>query len=161
VAAVSSGGRQSHGPPLVGTSEQTDGRVALIAVVPLGRLDAAQVELLGRVADEVQLTPWRSVVVPDLAEDAVNDVAVALHRTGLVFDEASPWTRVTACAGRPGCAKSLADVRADAAQAVAAGTLPADGARQHWAGCERRCGRPRGEVVDVVATGTGYRVVGG
>ena len=144
--------------PSVGAAVQRDGRVALIAVVPLGRLDAAQAELLARVTGEVQLTPWRSVVVPDLAEDAVDDVAAALHRTGMVFDEASPWTRVTACAGRPGCAKSLADVRADAARAVATGTLPAGGARQHWAGCERRCGRPRGEVVDVVATGTGYRV---
>ena len=149
VAAVSAGSRRCD-----------DGRVALVAVVPLGRLSADQAELLARIADEVQLTPWRSVVVPDLAEDAVDDAAAALHRTGMVFDEASPWTRVTACAGRPGCAKSLADVRADAVRAVASGTLPADGARQHWAGCERRCGRPRGEVVDVVATGTGYRVGG-
>jgi precorrin-3B synthase len=65
---------------------------------------------------------------------------------------------VTTCAGRPGCAKSLADVRADAATAVATGALPAGGARQHWAGCERRCGRPQGQVVDVVATPTGYRI---
>jgi precorrin-3B synthase len=49
-------------------------------------------------------------------------------------------------------------VRADAATALATGALPAGGARQHWAGCERRCGRPRGEVVDVVATLDGYRV---
>jgi precorrin-3B synthase len=142
----------------VGAVEQEDGRTALVAAVPLGRLSAAQAELLARLADEVQLTPWRSVVVPDLAEDRVDDAAVDLHRTGMVFDADSPWTRVTACAGRPGCARSLADVRADAARAVATGTLPADGARQHWAGCERRCGRPRGEVVDVVATGTGYRI---
>ncbi|SNS66683.1 precorrin-3B synthase [Geodermatophilus pulveris] len=141
----------------VGSVVQDDGRVALVGVVPLGRLSAGQADLLARVTGEVQLTPWRSVVVPDLAEDAVDDVAVALHRTGVVFDADSPWTRVTACAGRPGCAKSLADVRADAARAVAAGELPAGGVRQHWAGCARRCGRPRGEVVDVVATGTGYR----
>ncbi|SET51398.1 precorrin-3B synthase [Geodermatophilus poikilotrophus] len=145
-------------PGPVGAAPQGDGKVALVAVVPLGRLDAAQAELLARLADEVQLTPWRSLVVPDLAEDAVDDAAVALHRTGMVFDAGSPWTRVTACAGRPGCAKSLADVRADATAAVATGTLPVDGARQHWAGCERRCGRPQGEVVDVVATGTGYRL---
>ena len=145
-------------PGPVGAAAQHDGRTALVAVVPLGRLSADQAELLARLADEVQLTPWRSVVVPDLAEDAVDDAAVALHRTGMVFDADSAWTRVTACAGRPGCAKSLADVRADAVRAVADGTLPAGGARQHWAGCERRCGRPRGEVVDVVATGTGYRV---
>jgi precorrin-3B synthase len=162
LAAASSGGRQGALPaaPLtgpVGAVTQTDGRTALIGVVPLGRLGADQAELLADLAAEVQLTPWRSVVVPDLAEDAVDDAAVDLFRSGMVFDEASPWLRVTACAGRPGCARSLADVRADAAAAVAGGTLPAGGARQHWAGCERRCGRPS-HAVDVVATPTGYRV---
>ncbi|SDY03785.1 precorrin-3B synthase [Geodermatophilus africanus] len=144
VAAVSPGGRRCD-----------DGLVALVAVVPLGRLAAEQADLLAGLADEVQLTPWRSVVVPDLPDDSA---AARLTDAGLVLDPGSAWSRVTACAGRPGCAKSLADVRADAARAVVGGTLPAGGARQHWAGCERRCGRPRGEVVDVVATGTGYRV---
>jgi precorrin-3B synthase len=78
-----------------------------------------------------------------------------------VLDADSPWLRVSTCAGRPGCAKSLADVRSDAAAAVTAGLLPGGGARQHWAGCERRCGRPRGDVVDVVATDVGYRIDGG
>jgi precorrin-3B synthase len=160
-----SGGRPScpvPGAPVtgpVGAVAQDDGRTALIGVVPLGLLGADQAELLAGLAEEVQLTPWRSIVVPDLAEDTVDDAAVDLFRSGMVFDEASPWLRVTACAGRPGCAKSLADVRADAAAAVAGGTLPAGGARQHWAGCERRCGRPR-HAVDVVATPTGYRVEG-
>jgi precorrin-3B synthase len=142
----------------VGAAEQDDGRIALIGVVPLGRLTADQVDLLARLAPEVQVTPWRSVVVPDLADDAVDDAAVDLHRTGIVFDEDSPWLRVTACAGRPGCARSLADVRGDVVSAVLSHDLPAGGARQHWAGCERRCGRPRGEVLDVVATGEGYRI---
>jgi precorrin-3B synthase len=142
----------------VGAAVQRDGRTALIGVVPLGRLNADQADLLASLAAEVQLTPWRSVVVPDLAEDAVDDAAVDLFRTGVVFDEASPWLRVSTCAGRPGCAKSLADVRADASLAVRTGSLPAGGARQHWVGCERRCGRPQGDVVDVVATPTGYRI---
>ena len=142
----------------VGAVGQHDGRTALIGVLPLGRLSADQADLLARLAAEVQLTPWRSVVLPDLGEDAVDDAAVDLYRTGVVFDEASPWLRVTTCAGRPGCAKSLADVRADATTAAVTGALPAGGARQHWVGCERRCGRPSGEVVDVVATPTGYRI---
>ncbi|WP_369132521.1 precorrin-3B synthase [Modestobacter sp. I12A-02662] len=141
----------------VGAVTQLDGRTALVGVLRLGRLSAEQAELLAGLADEVQLTPWRTVVVPDLAEDAVDDAAVDLHRTGVVFDEASPWALVTACAGRPGCARSLADVRADVTAAIATGTLPG-GVRQHWAGCERRCGRPRGDVVDVVATPAGYRI---
>ncbi|MGY2130026.1 precorrin-3B synthase [Blastococcus sp. SYSU DS0617] len=139
-----------------GAVAQDDGRTALVAVVPLGRLTAAQAELLAQVSDaDLQLTPWRSVVVPDLADAGA---AAVLAAAGLELDPRSPWLRVTACAGRPGCAKSLADVRGDVVRAVAAGTLPADGARQHWVGCERRCGRPSGEVLDVVATGEGYRV---
>jgi precorrin-3B synthase len=139
-----------------GAVAQDDRRTALVAVVPLGRLTADQADLLAAVAvTDLQLTPWRSVVVPDLPDAAA---AGDLTAAGLVLDPDSPWLRVTSCAGRPGCAKSLADVRTDAAQAVATGTLPAGGAPQHWAGCERRCGRPRGDVVDVVATRGGYRV---
>jgi precorrin-3B synthase len=138
-----------------GAVPQSDGRTALIAVVPLGRLTAAQAELLAGTVPELQITPWRSIALPDLPDGSVAD---RFTTAGLVLDPGSAWLRVTACAGLPGCAKSRADVRADAAAAVAGDTLPADAARQHWAGCERRCGRPRGDVVDVVATGRGYRV---
>jgi precorrin-3B synthase len=146
-------------PPVAGPAGpvcQDDGRTALVAVVPLGRLTASQAELLARTAaSDLQLTPWRSVVVPDLPDAAA---ARELSAAGLELDPGSPWLRVTACAGRPGCAKSLADVRGDVVRAVTTGTLPADGARQHWVGCARRCGRPSGDVVDVVATATGYRI---
>ncbi|MGY1752301.1 precorrin-3B synthase [Blastococcus sp. SYSU D01042] len=145
----------STGSP-AGPVAQDDGRTALVAVVPLGRVTDAQAELLAATADgELQLTPWRSVVVPDLADASA---VGALTAAGLVLDPGSAWLRVTACAGRPGCAKSLADVRGDVVRAVTGGALPAAGARQHWVGCERRCGRPAGEVVDVVATAAGYRV---
>lgn len=138
-----------------GVFPQTDGRTSLVAVVPLGRLTAAQADLLAASTAELQVTPWRSIALPDLPDASL---LPALSGGGLVVDATSPWLQVTACAGRPGCAKSLADVRADAATAVATAALPEGGARQHWAGCERRCGRPQGDVVDVVATGTGYRV---
>ena len=163
VAALLGGGAATPQPvppaPTTGPAgavRQSDGRTALVAVVPLGRLTADQADLLAETSGgELQLTPWRSVVVPDLADAAALPLLAA---AGLELDPDSPWLRVTACAGRPGCAKSLADVRSDVVRAVTAGTLPAGGARQHWVGCERRCGRPAGEVVDVVATGEGYRV---
>ncbi len=149
--------------PPVGSVEQDDGRVALVGLVPLGRLTTAALDVLVQVTaalgSEVQLTPWRSVAVPDLPDEFVDDVATALHHAGLVFDAASPWAQVTACAGLPGCARSRADVRADAARAVATRSLPVDGP-QHWAGCERRCGRPAGSV-DVLATGRGYEIGAG
>ncbi|MFD1495286.1 precorrin-3B synthase [Streptosporangium lutulentum] len=140
-----------------------DRRVALGVAVPLGRLTSAQAELLAGLAScgELRLTPWRGMVLPRLDRKEVAGTAARLAEAGLVTDPASPWIGVTACTGRPGCAKSLADVRADATLAITSvrnepadsGTLPV-----HWAGCERRCGRPRGRVADVVATGDGYRL---
>ncbi|WP_280716788.1 cobalamin biosynthesis protein CobG [Kitasatospora sp. MAP5-34] len=119
-----------------------------------GRVSAAQWRLLAEVADgELRVTPWRTVVLPRAARDRLAELAHA----GLRTDPGSPWERATACTGTPGCAKSLADVRADAARAlsgaVGGGLLPV-----HWSGCERRCGHPAGEWVDVLATGQGYRV---
>ncbi|MGY2060386.1 precorrin-3B synthase, partial [Nocardia gipuzkoensis] len=119
------------------------------------------------------VTPWRSLIVPDLDEWAAEQIVRVLAPMGLIFDADSPWLLVSACAGQPGCAKSHTDVRADAAAAVISGrassappagttTIPADlvtaAGRQHWSGCDRRCGRPRGPVTDVVATPTGYRI---
>lgn len=119
----------------------------LCVLVPLGRLGTDQWrELPG----ELRVTPWRSILVAD----------TAARPAGLVTSPGSPWESVTACTGRPGCAKSLADVRADARAVAerARGPLPV-----HWSGCERRCGHPRGTAwVDLVAMpGGAYRIGGG
>ncbi|WP_443041137.1 precorrin-3B synthase [Streptomyces sp. B21-102] len=133
---------------------------ALSAHVPLGRLSARQWRELTRVAGtELRLTPWRGVVVP-VPDQAPRQRAESLARlaaAGLITDPASPWPRVGACVGRPGCGKSHADVRADAADTVdAAGACPLP---LYWSGCERRCGHPHGDRIDVVASADGgYRL---
>ncbi|MFI7705770.1 precorrin-3B synthase [Nonomuraea sp. NPDC049480] len=165
-----------------GRIAQQDGRVALEAVVPLGRLSPAQAHAIADAATSadqaaaptsgveagdstgaastgdgvpIRFTPWRTVVLLDLAPTAADRAAQALETAGLATDPGSPWAGVSACTGRPGCAKSLADVQEDARRWVAAldGPPPAP---VHWAGCERRCGLPRGRVVQMVATATGY-----
>ncbi|MEU8618143.1 cobalamin biosynthesis protein CobG [Streptomyces sp. NPDC048623] len=121
------------------------GARALSVLAPLGRLTAAQARALLPAA-EVRLTPWRGVV---LVEPAAGLATLAAH--GLVTAPDTPAAGVTACTGRPGCAKSLADVRAEALRAPA-GPLPV-----HFSGCERRCGHPRpaGTWVDVLAADGG------
>ncbi|MDH6706873.1 precorrin-3B synthase [Kitasatospora sp. MAA19] len=124
-----------------------------------GRATAAQWrELAGACAGEVRLTPWRGAVLPGAPADRLPALAAAGFRTA----PGSPWERATACTGLPGCAKSLADVRSDAARALDAaastGGRPAVGLPVHWSGCERRCGHPAGRWVDVLAVGQGYRV---
>ncbi|MFF8367731.1 precorrin-3B synthase [Streptomyces lydicus] len=153
-----------------GVVEGADGRHALSVLAPLGRLSAAQWRLLTATAarhgsGELRLTPWRGVVLPGLPAAEATDRLATLSAAGLITDPSSPWHRLGACTGRPGCAKSRTDVRADLAQAVAAGarvpggsTAPAPGAPVYWSGCERRCGHPHGTWVDVLATADGYQV---
>ncbi|GGW50604.1 precorrin-3B synthase [Streptomyces caelestis] len=130
---------------------------ALSVHVPLGRLLADQWRELARVAaGELRLTPWRGVVLPTQGTHA-DESLDRLAATGLVTDPHSPWLRVGACVGRPGCAKSQADVRTDAAGTL--GAIAPHGLPLYWSGCERRCGHPRGDRVDVVAEpGGGYRL---
>jgi sulfite reductase beta subunit-like hemoprotein len=140
---------------LVGIVRRADRGHALGVVPVLGELTAAQLLLLADLAPEVIVTPWRTVLLPCPAHGA----ARAITEAGLVADPADPAARVSACAGRPGCAKARADVRADVADALAAGAVPA-GVRIHVVACERRCGAPRAAHVEAVATGRGYRVAG-
>ncbi|TCC22194.1 precorrin-3B synthase [Kribbella speibonae] len=125
---------------------------ALVVTVPLGSLTQEQAAALVRAGDEVRITPWRSVVVPA--------AATGLEEVGLVTTPGSVWEGVTACAGQPGCAKALADVRTDATTHLTTGRVVGRGRRVHWSGCERRCGKPAGAFVDVLAVGNGYLVDG-
>ncbi|MFF5975157.1 cobalamin biosynthesis protein CobG [Streptomyces sp. NPDC012769] len=79
----------------------------------------------------------------------------ALDALGLVTSARAPLAGVSACTGRPGCGKALADVRADAEEA------PAGGLPVHYSGCERRCGHPHGAWVDVLAVADGGYLVDG
>ncbi|WP_327090321.1 hypothetical protein OIE66_06765 [Nonomuraea sp. NBC_01738] len=119
------------------------------ALVPLGRLTPNQAlelaGLIGQLSAVVRIAPRRTVFVPA--------PATGLEAAGLIGDPDSPWAGVTACAGRPGCAKALADVQADAARWV---PRRHTGLPVHWAGCERQCGLPSGRVVRMVATANGY-----
>ncbi|MFJ5739501.1 cobalamin biosynthesis protein CobG [Streptomyces microflavus] len=144
---------------------------AITAGVPLGRLTPTQWRLLTETArrygGELRLTPWRGIVIPvkgpvkgpfegpsGAGRDEAAEALRTLSGSGLITAPDSPWAGVGACIGHPGCAKSLSDVRAEAGAAVGPpGRLPV-----YWSGCERRCGHPHGEWIDVVVTPDGHRI---
>ena len=144
-------------PPVAGLAavpgpvRRDDGGLALVVAPVLGELAADQLRLLADAARDAVVTPWRTVVLPDPRLPADE-----LARAGLPVAP-GPAAGVSACAGRPGCAKAVADVRADARAAL--GHLPPG--RVHVSGCARRCGAPRAPHVDAVAlAGGGYLVDG-
>ena len=86
---------------------------------PLGRIDAATLHGLAALAQQhgdgtLRITPWQSVLLPDIRTLSVPVVLAALNALGLACDCAEAITHLIACAGSTGCAKSLADTKADA-----------------------------------------------
>jgi precorrin-3B synthase len=165
VAALRSRGQESHlhattlhegGLPATtaavpGPVTRDDGGTARVVAAVLGELTADQVRLLADADTEIVVTAWRTVVLRDPRLPAA-----ALAAAGLIVAP-GPAAEVSACAGRPGCAKALADVRTDARAALE--HLPPG--RIHVSGCARRCGAPHAAHVDAVALpGGGYDVDG-
>lgn len=146
--------RRPAAPPLApGRLEQSDARVALTALPPLGRLDPEQLDALASLtrdhAGDLRLSPWRTVTLVDVPHGQAPDVERALGRLGLELSPASGWHGLSACAGLEGCALATADVRAAAARraVVRDERAPAE----HWTACARRCGERGGVAVAVCA----------
>ncbi|RLU87567.1 cobalamin biosynthesis protein CobG [Streptomyces griseocarneus] len=152
------------GPPAEpGVVYGPDGLCALSVTAPLGRLTVEQWRQAVRLTakqggPELRVTPWRGLVLPGFPAEDGPGLLAELAEGGFVTSPDSAWHRAGACAGRPGCAKSHADVRADAAACLTAPEAAA-GLPVYWSGCERRCGHPGGAAwVDVLATPDGYEV---
>jgi sulfite reductase beta subunit-like hemoprotein len=132
--------------PVVGLVGQRDGRFAVSALPPLGRLDRWQVTALSRLAErdggEVRISCGRTLALCDLDRGTADRLVGELESLGLVLEPGSGWVGLSACSGLGACAKARADVRA--AAAIRAAQRDRDAPLEHWAACERVCGTPAG-----------------
>ncbi len=111
------------------------------AQAPLGRIDAAGLRALAQLSQShakggLRVTPWQSVLIPDVAEHAVSAVEREFDRLGMIRSAHTPLGRLIACAGSTGCAKALSDTKADA-RALAERLHT--GVEVHLSGCVRSC----------------------
>jgi sulfite reductase beta subunit-like hemoprotein len=138
-------------PLLPGLLAQNDGRTAVIALAPLGRLEQPTVlglaEILAEHRAEARLSTSRTLTVRDLPAEEATALARGLERLQLIVEPASGWAGLSACAGVGFCARARLDVR-EAARRRAAVRRPGAPA-EHWSGCERRCGQPAGVAAAV------------
>jgi precorrin-3B synthase len=130
--------RGTTGPPLGAIAGAASVQVPLALLTPA---QAAAVE--GCAAGPVVITPDKGLVLPGAARHLPQ-----LVTAGLIDDPTSGWSAISACVGAPSCGKSLIDTRAYATTLAESGSpLP----RTHISGCERRCGAPTVDHLDLVA----------
>jgi precorrin-3B synthase len=120
---------------------------------PLGRLDAATLEALAKLApSHLVMTPWQSVLIPDIEATHANEVLARMNALGLATEKQAPFARLIACAGSRGCAKSHADTKADACRL--APLLPFH-VQAHLSGCARFCAAAHAVEATLLAVAPG------
>ena len=137
----------------IGIQKQRQASLCYIgAVPPLGRIDTTQLRALAQFSrqfgdDTVRLTPWQSVLLPNIAHTSANIVVRELKQQGFSTTVEEPLAHLIACTGSRGCAKGLADTKADALQLA---QLWRDSLQKplqrevinpvvHFSGCTRSC----------------------
>lgn len=123
--------------------QKQDGLVFAGAAPLLGRLSPDHLHALAAIADEanggrLHLTPWQTIVVPDIAASHGQAVLASLHALGFSSDENMPTARIRACAGSSGCQAALADTQSDGrhlAQLLVDSKSPS----LHLTGCAKSC----------------------
>ena len=131
---------------------QNDGRAAVTALPPLGRLDPA---LLGALSRSSRART-RGAALERADADAAGrrpsrgqGAARRPREPGFAVSEDSGWRGLSACAGPRRVLERPA--RRARRRRPPRGRPHGDAPREHWSGCERRCGRPPDVHVAVTA----------
>jgi precorrin-3B synthase len=144
---------RSHAPsrrPIGVLAQRGPGHAMIGAMPVLGRLSVQQLQTIARVAEdfsepeaqaEVRLTPWRSVVIPNIPHHRASVALKDLEHVGLAVDVADPALSVVACAGSTGCPSSFTDTQRDARTMIETlrTTSTRVGFSVHFSGCSKRC----------------------
>ncbi|WP_374384731.1 precorrin-3B synthase [Dongia sp.] len=146
----------------IGARAQKDGRVAIGAVPPLGRIGQKMMLGLADLADrvsgaEIRMTPWQSVLLPGIAEDEAAEAAETLEELGFITRPDRTLAATITCAGSTGCKSGLADTKGDAlalAQELDGWAHPVFGI--HLTGCAKSCAAPRPAPFTLVALTPGH-----
>ncbi|MBD2079951.1 precorrin-3B synthase [Leptolyngbya sp. FACHB-17] len=122
--------------------QRQPGRAYIGIALRLGWMTIAQLRGLIQLAEtygsgELRLTPWQSILLPDVAIDQTATVLDAIAALELSTDLID--STVVACAGKPGCAASETHTQAHALTLIDQLKHPVN---IHVTGCPKRCAQP-------------------
>jgi len=143
--ALHAGSGRDH----LGVLPQKDAGRRLVGVpVAAGLLTADQFLLLAKLAaehgqGELRTTLYQNILLPDIAEPAVDTVLAALAENGLPVSESCWAGHTIVCTGREFCNKAMAETKKPAIRLLEAleEALPGRPARLRISGCPNGCGQ--------------------
>ncbi|MFJ1339353.1 precorrin-3B synthase [Pseudomonas caricapapayae] len=140
--------------------QQQTGLSAVGAAAPLGRLNPSMLRGAAQLARErgdgsLRMTPWQSLILPNIAQHHVAAVSNGLAQLGLLCCADEPLARLVACTGSSGCAKALAETKGDARVLATLLTRGAP-ASVHLSGCSRSCAMAHVAPATLLAQSPGH-----
>lgn len=146
----------------IGTHTQIRPAQRYVGAVPaLGRINAAQLYALAQLSTDygdgkLRLTPWQSILLPNISSTAIAVVTSELQQIGLSTRADEPLAHLIACTGSSGCAKGLADTKADALQLAQLLQSKSINPAIHLSGCSRSCAAAYVAPFTLLAVAEGY-----
>jgi ferredoxin-nitrite reductase len=151
----------------VGIYRQRDGRSFVGLVVPGGRMTAAQLAEIARLAEthgtgEVRFTAEQNVLIPNVTDTALRELTASPLLAELPYDPPEVLRGLVVCTGIDFCDLALIDTKARAIPMTR--TLAArladrkEPLRIHWSGCPASCANH--QLADIGFEGTKVRVDG-
>ncbi|WP_181256647.1 precorrin-3B synthase [Merismopedia glauca] len=115
--------------------------------LPLGRLELNQLRGIAEIIENygngtLKLTPWRSILLPDIRDRNLDTVQQKLAELGLSIKNNNIWGGLVACSGTTGCAASFTDTQGDAialARYLADNITLNQPVTIHLSGCPKSC----------------------
>ena len=140
--------------------QQQAGLSAVGGAAPLGRLTPHMLRGAAQLARErgdgsLRMTPWQSLLLPNIAHPHAAAINRELAQLGLLCSPDQPLARLVACTGSAGCAKAQAETKGDARLLA---TLLASGAPAsvHMSGCPRSCAMAHVAPATLLAQSPGH-----
>lgn len=137
----------------LGVQSQKQSELSYIGIaLKLGWVSIAQLQALMQLSEtygsgELRLTPWQSILLPNIEKSQTSTVLTAIETIGLSTDSID--SAIVACAGKPGCAASETHTQT---HALELSKQLKHSINVHITGCTKGCAQPSPAEITLLGT---------